>query len=272
VRTSKPRLLALAFLALSLAAPRQARAYRPFDGTDADVADVGEFELELGPSHFYAQGKQRYLITPAVVLNLGFAKNFELVIDSKQLTPLETAGAPSRLALVDDDVFIKWVVRRGALQGERGISIAVEGGPLLPEVNGEHGFGAQADTIFSFEWSGGRAHFNEQIGWSRLGHPEIMSGLILEGTHEFPVRPVGELLVDDEIGERLILSALVGGIWTASETLSFDLGFRVARVEDERAAEIRAGLTWAVPLWEASDPGKGATLRHGRPRYRFATR
>ncbi len=31
-------------------------AYRPFDGTDADVARVGEFELELGPVNWYSPG------------------------------------------------------------------------------------------------------------------------------------------------------------------------------------------------------------------------
>ncbi len=30
-------------------ASNDARAYRPFDGTDADVAAKGELELEIGP-------------------------------------------------------------------------------------------------------------------------------------------------------------------------------------------------------------------------------
>lgn len=33
----------------------RAQAYRPFDGTDAEVAALGSFELEMGPAHWYTQ-------------------------------------------------------------------------------------------------------------------------------------------------------------------------------------------------------------------------
>jgi hypothetical protein len=36
-------------VALAAAWPRGARGYRPFDGTDAAVAERGAVELELGP-------------------------------------------------------------------------------------------------------------------------------------------------------------------------------------------------------------------------------
>jgi len=39
-----------------LLCPLSARAYRPFDGTDAAVADKGEVEIELGPVGFVKQG------------------------------------------------------------------------------------------------------------------------------------------------------------------------------------------------------------------------
>jgi hypothetical protein len=49
-------------------APSRAEAYRPFDGTDADVAEVGVFELELGPVQYYRLGPQNYLVAPDLVL------------------------------------------------------------------------------------------------------------------------------------------------------------------------------------------------------------
>src|SRR6188768_1284789 len=49
---------------------RAAHAYRPFDGTDGDVADTGEFELELGPLHYAQEGDEKFFLTPTV-LNLG---------------------------------------------------------------------------------------------------------------------------------------------------------------------------------------------------------
>ena len=68
-----PSLLAAATALATLANAPQAHAYRPFDGTDADVAELGTFELELGPVHWYSQGEAHYLIAPATVLNLGYA-------------------------------------------------------------------------------------------------------------------------------------------------------------------------------------------------------
>src|ERR1700728_245146 len=83
--TSPPRsrlcsLIVLLAVATALM-PRAAYAYRPFDGTDGDVAELGAFELELGPTHFYEQGGQKYVLAPATVLNFGIVKDTELVID-----------------------------------------------------------------------------------------------------------------------------------------------------------------------------------------------
>ena len=39
-----------------------ARAYRPFDGTDAAVAETGEVEIELGPVEYLRNGSDRTLL------------------------------------------------------------------------------------------------------------------------------------------------------------------------------------------------------------------
>jgi len=74
--------MALLVAALVLTSARGALAYRPFDGTDADTAELGSFELEMGPVQYYRQGPRNYLITPALVLNLGIFEATELVIDA----------------------------------------------------------------------------------------------------------------------------------------------------------------------------------------------
>src|SRR5207237_8558677 len=85
-----PRLnLALVTLAAGIALTTPAFAYRPFDGTDGDVADVGEFELEMGPAQFLSTSEGRYLMAPATVLNLGVARGPELVIDFKDFMGLQ---------------------------------------------------------------------------------------------------------------------------------------------------------------------------------------
>ena len=56
-----------------------ALAYRPFEGTDAAVADVGELEIELGPAEPLHDGRQRFLTAPETVFDLGVAKDWEVV-------------------------------------------------------------------------------------------------------------------------------------------------------------------------------------------------
>jgi DNA-binding beta-propeller fold protein YncE len=58
-------------------------AYRPFDSTDAAVADVGQLEVELGPVGFRRSDVERTVVAPAYGLNLGFVKNWELVLEGR---------------------------------------------------------------------------------------------------------------------------------------------------------------------------------------------
>ena len=54
-------------------------AYRPFDGTDAAVAETGEMEIELGPVEYLREGAERALFAPDVRINYGFAPGWEAV-------------------------------------------------------------------------------------------------------------------------------------------------------------------------------------------------
>jgi hypothetical protein len=58
-----------------------AAAYRPFDGTDAAVADVGEVEIEFQPLGAAHAGGTTKGLTDAI-LNYGFADRWELVLQS----------------------------------------------------------------------------------------------------------------------------------------------------------------------------------------------
>src|SRR5579859_364445 len=99
---SAPIAIAVA-LVLTTVSARRAYAYRPFDGTDADVAGLGEFELELGPVHWYSQAGNHYLIAPATVLNLGIFRGVELVVDFQNYVGLDEAPGHSRDELRDTD-------------------------------------------------------------------------------------------------------------------------------------------------------------------------
>jgi hypothetical protein len=67
-------------------------AYRPFDGTDAAVAETGEMEIEFGPAGYLRTGSQSWLVAPAAIANLGVASGWELVLEGKQLWRLGSAN------------------------------------------------------------------------------------------------------------------------------------------------------------------------------------
>ncbi len=243
----------LAIAAAILSASLPARAYRPFDGTDASVAAIGEFELEMGPAHYYATHGSHYLIAPSTILNLGLVRDLELVVDFKNYVGLDSVPGESRVRLLDTDVLLKWVFIRGFLQEERGMSAAVEAGPLTPEIQGQNRFGAQALFIFSHGWKTGAIHFNEEATYNRAGHLDLFSGIILEGSHARSVRPVMEVFVANDFGENAQkYSALVGVIYAAIEGFDLDMGLRVAREHDVAVGEVRLGFTWAFNIWEPS--------------------
>ncbi|HET9932179.1 MAG TPA: hypothetical protein VFQ35_15860 [Polyangiaceae bacterium] len=236
-----------------LCSGREARAYRPFDGTDADVADVGVFELELGPAQFYRRGDANYVLAPSTVLNFGIARDLELVVDFKQVIASRASQSEARVRWLDTDVLLKWLMRRGSLQDGQGLSVALEAGPLVPEFRGEAGFGAQANLIVSARARFGTLHFNEEAALSRLGRVELFSSIIAEGPESLVVRPVAELFVERELEARsTTYSALFGTIWSAAETLSVDGALRLASEERVRALEVRVGFTWAESLWSRS--------------------
>jgi len=238
-----------------------AMAYRPFDGTDADVAGLGDFELELGPVHWYSQRGSHYLLAPATVLNLGFLPRFELVVDFQNTVGIDQSPGEARDRLLDTDILVKTVLVPGSLQGQgSGPSVAAELGPLLPNINGDESFGGSLDVIVTQHWDTLTIHLNS---WAELARGSLaldwFEGAIVEGDMDAPVRPVSEWYVDFEpsTGSKTV-SGLVGGIWKAGETVDLDVGLREASVGGARVTEVRLGLTWTIGVWT---PKGGRTAR-----------
>jgi hypothetical protein len=237
---------------------RPAAAYRPFDGTDAAVANLNEVEIELQPAGRLQTGPQSTLIAPEVVYNYGFAERWEMVLQTQAETPL-SPGGPSSLAATG--AFLKYVIQPGVLQGQSGVSIATEFGPLLPGVNADPGVGFSWAGIVSQRWDWGTAHFNVETNLTRDQHGEGFLGVILEGPSTWKVRPVLEVFYDKVWTQTETRSALVGAIWQVKDDLSFDAAFRYALVNGHAVNEIRAGLTFAFKVENDKTPVKpGATF------------
>jgi hypothetical protein len=242
-----------------------AHAYRPFDGTDADVAETGEFELELGAGYEARHRETSRLDAPTLVLNLGIVRDWEFVVDTKNVVWRRRSGATAD-QMTDSDVELKTLLRRGCLQEGSGPSLATEFGVLLPSPNGHAVAGGTANFIASQELGPLLLHLN--IGGQRDLERELVleSSLIVEWRTP-RVRPVMELGVERVLSKATTFTALTGMIWKVNERLALDLAARLAVTRDNSAdaafvaaaptEELRAGLTWTLPVWHEAEPEAG---------------
>src|SRR5262249_58829530 len=92
-----------------------AAAYRPFDGTDAAVADVGEVEIEFQPTGAWHVEQRNSPSGPNGVLNYGFAERWEFILQGEYPAP-DGAGPTS----VPHGAFLKYVIQPGVLQDKPG--------------------------------------------------------------------------------------------------------------------------------------------------------
>jgi hypothetical protein len=238
-------ILGAAVLCVGLTQASRGWAYRPFDGTDAAVADVGEVEIELQPAGLLQERAQSTLIAPFVVYNYGFAERWEFVAQGQAETPLSAAG-PS--GLTNAGVFLKYVLEPGVLQDKPGASIATEFGPLLPGINGDPGLGFSWAGIVSQRWDWGTIHLNVETNLTRDQHGELFLDAIIEGPFKWPIRPVAEVFYDNDFGVAQEFSGLIGAIWQVRDTLSFDVALRHALINSRPVNELRAGVTFGFPL------------------------
>jgi hypothetical protein len=149
---------AAALVAALLAWCGAAQAYRPFDGTDAAVAETGEVEIELGPVEYLREGSERVLFAPDVRINYGFTPGWEAALEGDLAHGLgaDTTGT----SVMGNDALLKGVLREGSLQEKPGPSIATELGILLPGIHDERGTGFSLAGILSQRWDWGTVHFN----------------------------------------------------------------------------------------------------------------
>jgi hypothetical protein len=237
------RTLLVSSLALGMLWPRGARAYRPFDSTDAAVAARGEMEIELGPLGFAKEGPERSLVAPSAIVNWGFAERCELVLEGRHFVQLGERTNQPRSRVEDTALSLKGVLREGSLQEKSGPSVATEVGTLLPTINGEPGVGGQGALIVSQRWSDLTVHVNGVVAWTRAHRLGLFGGVIFEAHDAWAVRPVAELFAEGERDVPTVFSGLAGVIWRVREGLSLDAGLRLARAGGVKTTEIRAGLT-----------------------------
>jgi hypothetical protein len=237
---------ALAPVAVMVCWCGSAQAYRPFDGTDAAVADTGDAEIELGPVEYQREGAERVLFAPDLRVNYGFARDWEATIEGN-LTHALSPGIPAT-SLVGNIASLKRVLREGSLQDKTGPSIATEFDVLLPGVRDEPGTGVGLIGILSQQWNRVTIHFNVEAALTRDQHADYIVDTIIEGPHDWPVRPVSELFYEHDVAQFETRSGLIGAIWQVKDNVAVDFALRGARINDHTAGEIRAGVTFGFSV------------------------
>jgi hypothetical protein len=96
------------------------QAFRPFDGSDAAVADLHQIEIELGPVEYLRDAAQRTLFVPLDGAQLRICPG----VGRRGQNAL-SGGVPGA-GLVDAGAFLKSVLREGMLQDRAGPSIATD--------------------------------------------------------------------------------------------------------------------------------------------------
>jgi hypothetical protein len=153
-------------------------AYRPFDGTDAAVADLGEVEIEFQPIGAIRAGPTKPVSD--AIFNFGFADRWELVLQGTAQPLPEGVGPIS----VSNAAFLKYVVQPGVLQDKSGPGIATEFGPLLPAAGGGSGVGFGLTGIVSQRWDWGTVHLNVASNLTPDQHGELFFRRHHRGTEQ----------------------------------------------------------------------------------------
>ena len=217
-------------------------AYRPYDSTDADVADEDELEIELGWRDAEFEPDQERAI--AAVFNFGIGHERELVLEG-QWDRFESPSAGTHSSVNDVALLLKQVHRRGSLQGELGLSVASECGVLVPTEGEDSGLGGECALIASHSSSMLSFHANVALAFETDHRWANSLGLIVEGPGSWRVRPGLELLREHAEGEDTEVSMLVGGVWNPAERLAIDLAYRRGLEPSNEPSEWRIGLAWS---------------------------
>jgi hypothetical protein len=213
-------------------------AYRPFDATDAAIADKGEIEVELSPLSYQHNDGVGW-IAPSLRLNYGFADDWEVVLEGQAEHFLRM-----RSQLTEAALSVKTVLQEGTLQDKAGWSLASEASILLPGINADSGAGFEWTGIASQRWEWGTVHINLAAELTRNQRLGTFVGLILEGPSDWPVRPVAELDYAREFGIEEEIAGLLGAIWQVNDRMAFDVAYRHARVSGRPDEQIRTGITF----------------------------
>jgi hypothetical protein len=111
----------------------------------------------------------------------------------------------------------------------------------------------QSVTIVSQRRDWPAARFNTQMRSPASSLPITFLETIIEGPHDWPVRPVAEIFYERDVGLFPTCSALVGAISQIQDNIAFDFGLTRRARRRQTAGEIRAGVSFALSVTKGPD-------------------
>lgn len=217
-----------------------AYAFRPFKSTDADVVAMHEVEVEFGALTVERDDGETGYVAPSVVLNYGLLDTLELVGEFELEKPPDESWE-----VADPGIFLKALLKRGVLQDQSGVSVAIEAGALLPTSrDDEKDVGAEAVVIASGVFAPFLYHINLGGGVGRAGDAFWKWGAISEVPISNRLTLVGEIAGEDAAGAGSDHSALIGARFQPTDSgIVFDMGVRRGLTSDSADWAVTAGLT-----------------------------
>jgi hypothetical protein len=239
-----PRIARAAWWAslLLAAGATPALALRPFDGTDAAVADPQSVEVEFQPLGYLREADERWLLFPQVTVNYGAGSGWEFNLAVSRLMAMTDEQPAPSPQFEDFELGVKRVLRAGLMQDKKGPSLATEADVLLP-TSDEKGAGAEIALIYSdhYRWVG--LHVTGELARTREHELGRFGSVIFELFDRHSAHPVMELTAEREGEETTTLGLLGGVLWEPRERLVLDIGLRTSYA-DQHNAEVRAGITF----------------------------
>ncbi len=242
-------------LLVTLLITSEAHAYLA-DSYDGRVADHGTLELEIQPIGYYTadeEGRQDWLVTPSVILYLGFAERFDVLLASRGYLRIGGEGS-SRYHTRESAAYLRCLLLEGTyneIDGVEGPSFEVMAGALFPNLEQQdETIGASLGLVMTWSVDWGTIHantFGNRTAWETW---DAFFVVAYEGPLDWSVRPLIETWLDYDDG-YVLASGLAGMYFDLSDTATGGLGIRHARGEGYNETEIRASLWWQLPpLWE----------------------
>lgn len=219
-----------------------ARAYRPFTGTDAGIAELHKLEVEMEPLGYLRTGDERQIVGPSLVVTYGAGSGYEFGAGARRLLLMSPDAEGVKPRIDDIELTAGKLLKTGSVQDKRGLSAVVEGALLIPSSSrGKLGIG----VLFAASrvWEDIALHLNVGVSRTREGEAGRSAGLIAEGPDRWGVRPVAEATLQREGEDSPLRSLLLGLIWQTRSGLAMDFAC-ITGYADERQVEFRSGITW----------------------------